>query len=307
MGNTFGVIAGWIQQSVSGATWAAYSKVWKEWMGFVQGIGEEPSGRSLHLLLLYYVARKMEEGASVAVLNTQLAGLAFLFKLQGQQDVTKDFWVRQALKGYRKRGIKRDSRRPVTFEVLGSIIEKLGEVCSSEYEITLFKVAFVLAFFGAFRISELVSPAKTVPGGLGWQEVQLERAGLTLVINRSKTDQAGRGRVVRVYPIQGSCLCPVGMVEKFLQVRPALQGPFLMHLDGSFLSRFQFITVFRRCLRSVGLRDKDFASHSFRIGAATEAVRNGLGVEEVKRIGRWESKRFQSYVRPHLVVGSGVC
>lgn len=55
-----------------------------------------------------------KENGSVAGLNTQLAGLAFLFKLQGQPDVTKDFWVRQALKGYRKLGVRRDSRRPVT-------------------------------------------------------------------------------------------------------------------------------------------------------------------------------------------------
>lgn len=185
---------------------------------------------------------------------------------------------------------------------MGSIVAKLGEVCSSEYEVALFKVAFVLAFFGAFRISELVSPSKTVRGGLGCQEVKLEREGLTLVIRRSKTDQVGRGRVVRVYPVQGSRLCPVGMVEEFLQVRPDFQGPFLVHLDGSLLSRFQFVTVFRKCLQGVGLQEKEFLSHSFRIGAATEAAKNGLDVEAVKRIGQWESNRFQSYVRPHLVV-----
>lgn len=121
--------------------------MWKEWTGFLQVLGEEPSENNLRLLLLYYVARKMEEGASVAVINMQLAGLAFLFKLQGQRDVTKDFWVRQALKGYRKNRIVKDARRPVTFSILGRIVKKLREVCSSEYEVELFKAAFVMVFF----------------------------------------------------------------------------------------------------------------------------------------------------------------
>lgn len=69
---------------------------------------------------------------------------------------------------------------------------------------------------------------------MGWQEVQVERGGLTVVVKRSKTDQVGKGRVVRVYPIQGSFLCPVSTVGQYLQVRTGVQGPLLIHQDGSF-------------------------------------------------------------------------
>lgn len=89
----------------------------------------------------------------------------------------------------------------------------------------------------------------------------------------------------------------------FLEVRPAGQGAFLIHEDGAPLSRFQFVAVFRKYLRELGLEEKAFSSHLFRIGAATEAARQGMDVEVVKCIGRWESSRFRSYVRPHLVVG----
>ncbi|KAM4697900.1 uncharacterized protein WCC33_013515 [Rhinophrynus dorsalis] len=52
-----------------------------------------------------------------------------------------------------------------------------------------------------------------------------------------------------------------------------------------------------------GVPVSDFGGHSFRIGAATEAARLGLGPETIRRIGRWESRRFLSYVRPHRVLG----
>lgn len=117
-------------------------------MSFGRALREELVGQGVRSLLLYYLARKFNEGASVSVISIQLAGLAFLFKLQGQPDFTKDFWVRQALKGYRRAAVQRDSRRPVTFEILGGIVEQLRGVCSSDYEVSLFKVAFVLAFLG---------------------------------------------------------------------------------------------------------------------------------------------------------------
>ncbi|KAM9324294.1 uncharacterized protein PAF06_000315 [Gastrophryne carolinensis] len=45
-------------------------------------------------------------------------------------------------------------------------------------------------------------------------------------------------------------------------------------------------------------REPGGLQHSFRIGAATEAARLGLPVDLVKKLGRWESKRFMSYIRP---------
>ncbi|XP_073511592.1 basic phospholipase A2 sphenotoxin subunit B-like isoform X2 [Phyllobates terribilis] len=38
-----------------------------------------------------------------------------------------------------------------------------------------------------------------------------------------------------------------------------------------------------------GNHPKDYGTHSFRIGAATEAARAGLSETEVQRIGRWRS------------------
>ncbi|KAM4013588.1 uncharacterized protein ACNLHF_003677 [Anomaloglossus baeobatrachus] len=55
--------------------------------------------------------------------------------------------------------------------------------------------------------------------------------------------------------------------------------------DGSPLTKFQFLALFHKCLRSFGLKPTDFGTHSFRIGAATEAARAGLSNSEIQRIG----------------------
>ncbi|XP_077334541.1 integrase/recombinase xerD homolog [Lithobates pipiens] len=256
-------------------------------------------------MVLYFVARNLEDGISISSVGRKLAGLAFWFKLRGEPDLTKDFWVRQAVKGYRKGRQVNDDRRPVSFELLGRICEKLKVVCASGYEVLLFRAAFVLAFFGAFRIGELVSPSKKGRRGLFVEEVTCLNDRVTMRVRRSKMDQDGKGKEVVVFAIPGCQLCPVLVLREFLDCRPALLGPLLLHKGGEFLSRFQFIGVFRKCLQALGLGGEKFSSHSFRIGAAMEVVRWGLDEELVKRIGRWESRRFRSYVRPELVVHQG--
>lgn len=264
-------------------------------------VGTVESDQDRTSLVLYFICRNAELGISVSALDRKMAGLAFLFKLRGLGDVTKSFMVRQVLKGYRKGKRKEDSRRPVSFEVLELVLEKLKEIGLSRYEIVLFRAAFLLAFFGAFRISELVSPSKCKPGGLLQGDVACTGSSVQIRIRRSKTDQRGKGLQVELFAGTVSQICPVRAVEHFMAIRPTGGGAFLVHKDGSGLSKFQFTSIFRRCLERAGLSPGEYASHSFRIGAATEASRWGLPERAIQKIGRWESKRYRSYVRSHLI------
>lgn len=130
--------------------------------------------------------------------------------------------------------------------------------------------------FGAFKIGELVSPSKQVHRGMWGSGLQCTDDAVSLVLQKSKTDHLGRNKVVQIFPIHGSPLCPVGAFRGFLEVHPAVSGSFLLHADGSPLSRYQFVSVFRKCLRALGLKEKEVFSHSFRIGAAMEAARCGM-------------------------------
>lgn len=102
--------------------------------------------------------RHREEGVSTPAVNMKLAGLAFLFKLQGQPDFTQDFGVRRAIKSYRRSVARRDERRPVTFVMMRGMVAYLGECVDLNTRPSCSRWPFLLAFFGVFRIEELVSP-----------------------------------------------------------------------------------------------------------------------------------------------------
>lgn len=124
-------------------------------------------------------------------------------------------------------------------------------------------------------------------------DVRCDGVTVRRFICRSKTDQAGRWAHVDLFSIPGSAICLVAVVGKYLGLRPAVAGSFLVHADGAALSIFQFVSVLRRCLSAASIEASQSSSHSFRIGAATEAARWGLDNEVVKCIGRWESDRFK--------------
>lgn len=41
----------------------------------------------------------------------------------------------------------------------------------------------------------------------------------------------------------------------------------------------------------------NFSSHSFRVGAATVAARNGVPDHLIQALGRWTSNAYQAYIR----------
>ncbi|XP_044134153.1 uncharacterized protein LOC122926745 isoform X1 [Bufo gargarizans] len=293
-------VMGLLRDSLSPGTWREYGKAWTTWEAWNGTWGAGGVDGEVRLLML--LGQLKSEGWSVSRVNHLVSGIAFGFKWRGLADLTKSFLVRQVLKGWR-RGAGRvpDCRRPVSFELLVQMGDRLSGVCSSGWELGLFKAAFALAFFGAFRLGELVCGSVRRAGGLRSEDVEWVGDRLHIRIRRSKTDQEGRGLRFTLFAVPGCSMCPVRCAESYGARLGRDEVPFLRHEDGSFLSRFQFLAVFRKCLTVLGVPVKDYSGHSFRIGAATEAARVGASEEVIRRIGRWESVRFKSYVRPALL------
>ncbi|XP_056410007.1 uncharacterized protein LOC130339083 isoform X2 [Hyla sarda] len=289
-----------VRSSVAPATWSSHGKAWAEWLDLVGDrdvAGAVPD--RLEVTLDYLLALR-GRGFSGSVAARRMSGVAFYFQLLGWSDVTKFFVVRQALKGWSRERVCLDVRRPVSFPLLLKLVVASRQVCSSYFESVLFSTAFALAFFGAMRIGELIPPSRSRPGGLGESDIFLGEGFVRVRIGKSKTDQAGRGTWLLLYAVNGEA-CPFQLVSSFLLLRP--RGPlFLLHEDASPLTQFQFLALFRRCLSFVGLDFREFGTHSFRIGAATEAARAGLSESDVQRVGRWRSACYARYIRPDLLI-----
>ncbi|XP_078509305.1 integrase/recombinase xerD homolog [Lissotriton helveticus] len=291
-----------IAASVAPKTKSRYERDWQVYRAVLQskkGVGEfTPQG------VLSFIVSQKDGGRSLALVRRQLSAIAFFAGIKGVTDPTKDLRVRRAMKGWERLVPgEKDSRRPIDSKRLVNILGALPQVCWSHYEVQLLQLAYSLAFFGAFRVSELVPNSKMDrQGGIAVDDVVMAAGLLQVRVRRSKTDPLGKGVWVQLRASQGAGYCPVMLMERFMQMRPGCEdNRLLVHEDGTPLTKFQFTRICKRALELLGEDIAHFTSHSFRIGAATTAAELGLSPGAIKRVGRWNSASFERYVRPQLV------
>ena len=110
----------------------------------------------------------------------------------------------------------------------------------------------------------------------------------------SKTDPFRKG--IDIYLGRtGNDLCPI---EAILQAVCGDREGFLFQFkDRRPLTKSRFVAKVHELLQQVGVDRKKFAGHSFRIGAATTASRQGISEAMINMLGRWESAAYLFYIK----------
>lgn len=236
---------------------------------------------------------------SPATARLYVAGLGYYCKLKGVQDTTQNFVVKKMLLGMERVKKEKDSRLPITPKILEQVLEQLPFVCSTSYEACMFKALYSMAYFGVFRVGELVADSvKYHRHALLFDDVKFtgQNAEISIHLRHSKADQSGQGITIGI-PSISSKLCPVKKLKQYLKIRPVSNKLLFCHYDGTPVTRYQFSAVLNKTIHALKLDATKYKSHSFRIGAASIAIELGLKEEEVERLGRWESRAYKSYIR----------
>ena len=165
----------------------------------------------------------------------------------------------------------------------------------------VFWVACTLGYFGFLRSAEFTVPslASFSPSvHLGMQDIAVDSSRapscIRVTIKASKTDPFRKGCSIHIglgkYP-----LCAVHALLAHLAIRGDGPRPLFLCQNGQPLSRTLLTNWLRQIMASAGISG-NFSSHSFRIGAATVAGRNGIPDHLIQELGRWKSNAFQSYI-----------
>ena len=153
------------------------------------------------------------------------------------------------------------------------------------------------------RVSEFTTKNKSDSSteALQLSDVVVSDCQLKINIKKSKTDQRGYSTFIVINKYRDNAnICPVLTLKKYWAARPAVSGCYhlFMHFDGSPLTRYQLSAMLRKSVNFCNIPNPNLLkSHSFRIGAATEASKRGINDEAIKKWGRWSSV--------HLSVTSG--
>ncbi|KAJ1214051.1 hypothetical protein NDU88_001679 [Pleurodeles waltl] len=202
------------------------------------GAGEDhPPATRVHRFVLW----AKDNGKSHAWVSRHLAAIAHFAKLKEEEDPTAGFPLRAALKGWAREEEKPpDQRAPIDLDMLRGLVVALAVICNTKYEELLFAVTFSVAFFGAFRSSELVVKAKgdTSYRALRWGDLQIGQDMVELTVRRSKTDQKGKGVVVCLRGLGDPKCCPVELPRRYTACRTHNRDTYCFTKSANHLHSF---------------------------------------------------------------------
>lgn len=285
-----------VEQSIAPSTRRSYRQAWTEFLSYVQVHNIEGHYSVDKRIMLNFVLHLINKGFSYTTISGKLAGVSFYGQLCWGRDLVGDVLLRRMLKGLnRSRSQSVHLREPITYPLLRQLLEQLPLCCYDLWEVTHFRLCIIWLFFGAFRVTELLGLRDQM--GIQCSEVQVQDDTLKIWLRRSKTDQLGKGTWVQLRNSGVQECCPLSECYSFLHSSGLKGGSIFLHKNGAKISSAHLLAVLWKTQVGVGQDPGQFGTHSFRIGAATEAARLGWDIEDIKRIGRWNSACCNIYDR----------
>lgn len=85
----------------------------------------------------------------------------------------------------------------------------------------------------------------------------MQQTNIQLTICHSKTDQLGVGANLQI-PASNGVACPFAAMHAHLHMHTSQTGPLFIHFEGQPLTRYQFITILKRCLNAIGVDSSNY-------------------------------------------------
>ena len=217
----------------------------------------------------------------------------------GLTDPTTDESLHLVCRGIRRQqNTSERTRLPITINLLRTLKSQLRSSHMPLLEQHLLWTAFTLSFYGFLRSSECLS--------LVWSDINLYNDHISITLCQSKTDPFRRGQSIHIYATS-TTTCPVRAMHNYNNMVTTKQPHHLVFSAGTIspLSRSRLTTILRQLLSQAGFCSSHYASHSFRIGAATTAAAVWLTPSLIKTLGRWNSNAYMAYIRcPESVIAT---
>jgi len=231
------------------------------------------------------------------------------FDLRTSGDLKIDLLLRGAenMQFYNK--ITEKTRLVVTLPILRILGHEIAKSDWEKENKLTFWAACVVAFFGSFRMGEILSKSESSfnsSENLLWEDVTMSENHILFHIKIAKT-RCKKGEYIDIFPFPFMNCCPVAAMKC---MKSSLAGsscdpkePVFKFKSGKLLTVENFSTTIKSLLfPHIGEKANWFAAHSFRAGipSTLAADPEAASEEEIKKWGRWSSASYQSYTRLKL-------
>ncbi|XP_060563854.1 uncharacterized protein LOC132723195 [Ruditapes philippinarum] len=231
---------------------------------------------------------------------SRVSALNYINRLLGAKSSKHSFLVQRVLLGCKKFSSNPDKRQPITKYLLKKLVSILPSLFTSLYNVTLIRAMFTMAFFAFLRVGEFTK-SSTANHTISNSDISVNTKNckpVSISVSLSHFKHSVAPFTMILQRFKNKRICPVLAIDTFSRMRPKVLGPFFLNESGTPVTTKQFNKILKKCICKIGCDPKFYTSHSFRIGAATLAHSKKYSDSQIRKLGRWRSNAFQSYLRP---------
>jgi hypothetical protein len=305
-----------IAQSLTRNTWRKYESAWNLFEAFLTD-RNLPFNCPIPITQLrqFAVWADYHRHLSPSTIKSYISALSKLQLLLGFDQVSfnSDAWLKAFFQGTENAKIyepqKNSTRRAVTFEILTLIGHQITHSGWSEFTKSLFWAVSLIAFWGSFRLGELLctdNSAFDPFSTLLWDDITFRDDGSLLIHLKSTKTSKFPGVYIDLYPFFDRAFCPIHALKhyRYQSVQAGIFDrfkPVFMLSASSRLTVSEFIfhiNNFLIPLNILGPHDS-ITGHSFRAGipSSLSTVSDPSTISDLKIWSRWTSDSYLLYLK----------
>jgi hypothetical protein len=219
-----------------------------------------------------------------------------------------DFFIKAMLKGAKNISLYANITKKSKFVMSLPLLKIIGhEIALSNWtndSKLVFWSACCVAFFGSFRLGEILPKSDNNLENLTWSRIRFTDMGsVVLNIRFPKVIRNISGDFVDLFEIKNSTFCPYSALKSLAKIRQLeinQDCPVFQFANGRILSPKLFTSTMVSLLeRHIGNSAKNFSGHSFRaaIPSALASSPTLASDNDIMLWGRWSSESYKAYVR----------
>ena len=288
----------------------AYSAMFKMYLAFLAFASIQPNQVNVHVALAFLECLNFNKVRFSQMANYISAIKSFSTKFGLNFEAFEHRKIGMYLKSLQKSSpLSVKLHQVIDVKILRHIVNK----CDLTYMGPIFKVAYILGFFGFLRLSNLVPHTTSLfnhTKHLAQGDIIFTKSHVIVLLKWTKTMQLNNQIKLLKLPYLHNELCPARALKTCLALVPGGSNApllqFKLFQNWIPLTDSRVRRHLRNILSLLGYHPSFITFHSFRRSGATLAFNNNVPLQDIQRHGTWTSDCVWRYVTDTSDAGAQV-
>lgn len=270
----------------------AHETNWRLFSEWCESLGHSPLPAHV-LTLRAYITELADAGRKHSTIESRLATISKAHQLAGLPSPTQEPTFKEHYR--RLRNVVGRAKTQKKALLTPDIQMMLAHLPQDKLLGVRDRALILLGFVLFNRRSEIAA--------LNVEDIEFCQEGMLVTIRKSKTDQAGEGKIHGVHFGNHTRTCPVHSMKQWLEESGIVEGAVFRRIDRhgnlgeNAITGRSIARIIKRYALKAGLDPTKYSAHSLRRGGITNALMNGVSIETTsKRSNHSDINVFMGYV-----------